>query len=375
MKREKYIDIIKGICIICVLYVHINIVVNNKLIEDTLILFSNFISQFFLPVFFIISGFFLKNIDSFFIFIKTKIKKFYIKYLKYYLIFVWIHNFLITIGIYSLDIDYGNKIMKSYSCKEILLQTVKSIFLAGREPILGAVWFFSVLIIAMIGLSIVTTIIKNIQRKFKIIDKEELTFLILFLGLTFSIFCTEILDITVPRVNNSISAMILIYIGYYLNNVKKIEFNNIYLFFISLIIVITNTIFIGKIEFNSNRLKNPLTFLITSVGALYVLGVISKKIENKKISKYLSCFGKYSFYIMFFHLLAFKIGTFCINVVEHNALTNNIYKLTPTVDSIFEFLIYSIVGIILPIILGIILEVIENYLKLKLKFLKGKIKD
>lgn len=72
MKRDKYIDIVKGICILCVVYVHLNI--QSNVFKPFFEFIYNFISQFFLTTFFIISGFYLKDIYDIKKFFKNKIK-------------------------------------------------------------------------------------------------------------------------------------------------------------------------------------------------------------------------------------------------------------------------------------------------------------
>ena len=48
--------------------------------------------------------------------------------------------------------------------KEFAKQTVLAICLGGREPIVGAMWFVYVLFMALIGLSIVSWLIKKLAK-------------------------------------------------------------------------------------------------------------------------------------------------------------------------------------------------------------------
>lgn len=358
MKRDKYVDIVKGICIICVVFVHISVVIPEIQVIDNAI--RNIISQFFLSSFFIITGFYLKNLDKPKEFINKKVKKWYIKLIIYYVPFVLLHNLFINMGIYDLNKMYSDKIMMVYSAKTMIVKLFETLLLMGREPLLGAMWFFIVQIMALLGLTIIVSILTKIAKRYKM-NASGLIFITLLLLLLSSVTLTEIFSITIPRISIAMSSMILIYIGYYFNQILKVKYDSKFLFCISIIFLIINAVFIGKIALNINKIINPLTFLITSICGIYMLCFLAKKMEKLKISKILSTCGKYSFQIMAFHLLSFKMAMLIITKCNIENVTK-LSDLVPKTSNVIAFIIYMIVGTIVPVLIVKLFEKIKNSL-------------
>lgn len=356
MKRDSYVDIVKGMCIILVVFVHINILTNRFTIVNNYI--NNFIYQFFLSVFFIISGFYLKNLSNTKMFFKTKIKKWYIKLLIYYIPFVLLHNLFVKLGVYEVGKIYGSKVTEMYTIKTTIIKIVETILLMGREPLLGAMWFFISQIISLIGLTIISCIVDKICEKIKF-DNNKVMFSILLILLFISTSMTELLSLTIPRLSISISAMLLIYIGYYLKQIMKLEYNNKFVFFISIVVLICNTFFVDRIRLNQNIIVNPVTFIISAVCGLYMLCFIGKKIENNILGDIFGMCGKYSFQIMALHLLSFKLAILMINIFKIENVTV-LSDLQPITSNICGFAIYMVTGIVLPIIVTKLTYGIKN---------------
>lgn len=363
MKRNRYVDIVKGICILCVLYAHINIITQMEEIKSY---FNIFIYQFFLTAFYIISGFYLKNLEEPKKFFSTKIKKWYVKLIIYYLPFVLLHNVFIYLGLYDIGKVYGNKVTILYGCKDMIIKSIETFLLMGREPLLGAMWFFISQIIALMGLSIVVYILRKISLKHNI-DQNKLILIVLMIFLIISAFCTEVLSITIPRISIAISIMILIYIGYCFNNYYKVKWNSKFYFIISLLVIICNTFFCEKIQLNENKIVNPVTFLASAIAGIYMLCFIGKKIEDNILGKILGVCGRYSFYIMVFHLLSFKLAIILIQSLGIEKVTV-LSDLEPYTANILGFIIYIIIGAGIPIIIGKLIE----YGKLKFQNLNKK---
>lgn len=358
MKRDKYVDIVKGICIVCVVFVHINIITQEyQGIKDAT---QNIISQFFLSSFFIIMGFYLKDLNRPKEFINKKVKKWYIKLIIYYIPFVLLHNLFINMGIYDLNQIYDDKMMTMYSNKTMIIKVFESLLLMGREPLLGAMWFFIVQIIALLGLTIIVNILTKIAKRYKI-NHNKLIFFVLLLLLLFSVTLTEIFSITIPRISIAMSIMILIYIGYYLNQILEIKYDSKLLFFVSTITLICNAIFEGKIMLNENKIINPITFVITSICGIYMLCFLAKKIQELKVGKFFSMCGRYSFQIMAFHLISFKVATWIIAKCKIENMTE-LPDLIPKTSNIITFVIYMFAGIVVPILLAKLFEKIKNSL-------------
>ena len=363
MKRDKYVDIVKGICIILVVYVHLNIITNNFNMVNNYI--QIFIYQFFLSVFFIVSGFYLKNMDKPKEFINTKVKKWYIKLILYYIPFVLLHNVFIKLGIYEIGKVYGDKITAVYSIKTMIIKIIETVLLMGREPLLGALWFFITLIIAMLGLTIICYIVNIINKKYNF-NKEKVIFTILILLMLISTTLTQIFSFTIPRISIAMTAMILIYIGFYFNQIINLKYNNKFILFVSIITLICNTLYVDRLRMNKNIIMNPVTFLTSAIAGLYLLCFIGKRIEKNRIGKLLEICGKYSFSIMAFHLISFKVAILIINNLKIENITV-ISDLEPLTSNIIGIIIYMLIGTSIPILIAKIIE----FIKTKSKKIRG----
>jgi hypothetical protein len=157
-------------------------------------------------------------------FIKGKMNSLYRLLLYFYIPAVLLHNIWLNIGFYDTETDYGGKYMEYWGIGQFVRELMLVFLFAGREPILGAMWFVYVILLAMIGLCIVSWILNQ-----WITDKQKLEVvraLILFVGYIVSCQMTNIIGFTIPRFINTITAMWLIYCGYLMMRVLNLKFNN-----------------------------------------------------------------------------------------------------------------------------------------------------
>lgn len=161
IKRKDWVDIVKAFSIIAVVLGHID----YQYPQVSLLPISTIIAWLWhVPVFFIIGGFFLKDerLTKPQSFIKGKIHSLYLPILYLYIPFVLLHNVMLDVGFYDTGIEYGGKYVSYWSAGQFVRGVAETVFLAGREPILGAMWFVYVLFIALCYLSIVSFLIKSI---------------------------------------------------------------------------------------------------------------------------------------------------------------------------------------------------------------------
>lgn len=94
-------------------------------------------------------------------FIKGKFKSLYLLALYIYLPATLLHNVFFQLGWYSPDVVYGGKIIAEWDVKEYAIGIAKTLLCAGREPIMGAMWFVYALLFALCGYSIVIYIVNK----------------------------------------------------------------------------------------------------------------------------------------------------------------------------------------------------------------------
>lgn len=313
LQQLVWVNIAKGVAICAVVLWHIDFVTSTN---PLLPIRSVFGATWHVPVFFLISGFFIKeeklrNPRSFII---KKMSKLYLQLLYYYIPFTLLHNVLIDWGWYDTSIDYHGKVMSYWNLAEMVKKLVMVVAFAGTEPIMGAMWFLYVLLLAFIGYSLLSYIL------FKIVSIEKYEIyraIILFVLCTISCTATQLFDFTIPRGSNTITAIWLIYCGYIVRNLFKVKFNSAFMAFSSLILVWHLSSIEGCIHLNDNHYRDVVVLTISSLCALYLICFVSQKLEHCHIGKFLALCGRDSFHIMALHLVGFKIGILICNTFTH----------------------------------------------------------
>ena len=341
----RWVDIIKGTAIIGVVLSHITHPFKNYPLVP---LVSLMYGLWFVSVFFVVGGFFLKaeKLCSPVEFIKGKMNRFYRLLLYFYIPAVLLHNVWLNIGFYDTETDYGGKYMEYWGIGQFVKELILVFLFAGREPILGAMWFVYVLLLAMIGLCIVSWILNQ-----WITDKQKLEVvraLILFVGCIVSCQMTNIIGFTIPRFNNTITAMWLIYCGYLMMRVLNLKFNNNWVAIFCGLVVYHIAVIEGGIMLNQNKYTDVLSLTASSVSALYVIAYLSKKIEKGTVGKALAWCGKESFYIMALHFVGFKLCTLMLSAFDIKLPLSSL--IAPADRNIPLTLLYLCFGIMFPLI-------------------------
>lgn len=195
-QQIQWINIAKGIAIIAVVLSH----TSHGLQDYPLLPFRSLVyGIWFVPVFFILGGFFIKEerLCRPLEFIKGKMKSLYSLLLYFYIPAVLMHNVFLHIGFYDTITSYGGKYMSLWEPLTFIKELVLSCCFMGREPILGAMWFVHVLLLALIGLSILSFITRKLFSKNYEIARGVLLFFICILSCT----ATNLVGFTIPRFN------------------------------------------------------------------------------------------------------------------------------------------------------------------------------
>lgn len=360
-QRFAYIDIVKGFAIIAVVLLHVNFTYPQYSLLNIRALLGGF---WHVPVFFCIGGFFIKEekLLNPIAFIKNKFKSLYLLALYFYLPATLLHNFLFKIDWYSENEIYGGKIIKEWNGIEYIINVIKTLVCAGREPIMGAMWFIYALFFALCGFSIISFIIKKFTRNGT--QYEWVRFLTLLILQIISCITTEKFHITIPRFSNAISVMLLIYMGQQIKNRFKFTFDNHFVAILSALIFYQSSVLTGNgiIQLNGNNYQDVLQLTIGCLSATYLLCYIAIKIEHTYIGKLITICGKESFYIMVLHIVGFKL---CSTILLHyNIINGSIAQVTTpelTGKSKFYLLIlYTLFGVAFPILSIKLFRILKN---------------
>lgn len=355
MNRILWVDIAKGIAIIAVVLLHIShLYPGNGILPITELLGG----LWHVPVFFIIGGFFVKEerLLQPISFIRGKFNSLYLLILKIYIPVLLLHNVCLCIGFYDVTIDYDGKNVTWWGLAEFAKNIFMAIIFAGREPILGAMWFVYVLFMALCGLSVISFIIKKAIK-----DKTKYEFCRFVVVLSLAILSctlTNEFDFTIPRGNNTLTAIWLIYIGMMVAQKLKLNFNNKYVAIGSLLLAWHSATMLGGVSLNSNSYTDVVSLTIASLACLYVICYFSKKMERTIGGRILSFIGTESFYIMGLHFIAFKIMALMLGQI---GIEQNPAVLMPqTGTSILLLFIYLIGGVMLPLLFIYLLRLLKR---------------
>lgn len=345
----QWVDIIKAVSIIAVVFSHIE----HPFKDYPLIPIASLLYEiWYVPVFFVVGGFFLRaeKLCKPVGFIKGKMKSLYRLLLYFYIPAILLHNVMLNIGFYDKVTVYGGKYMDYWTIDSIMKELGLAFIFAGREPILGAMWFVYVLLLAMIGLSVLSWIlslyIKNEQKL------EMMRALVLLAACIVSCELTDIIGFTIPRFNNTITAMWLIYCGYLMINKLKLKFDNNYLAVISGLVVYHIAAIHGGTSLNSNKYADVFSLTASSFAALYVVAYLAKKMESGAVGKALAWCGRESFYIMALHFVGFKFCTLFLSAFGIHVKLSSL--VAPADGNIGLTLLYLCFGITFPLVFMVI---------------------
>ncbi|MBQ0085970.1 MAG: acyltransferase [Prevotella sp.] len=345
-KRLEWIDMMKGIAIIAVVAFHSDFHFHHSTLLPVWSLFAN---SWHVGVFFVLCGFFIRedSLQNTPGFIKSRLLPLYFRLIIAFAICILLHNSFFKLGIYDENIEYSGRHILPYTFPEIIKNLLYACIGAGREPVLSALWFVYCLLVSFVILSIISKITRKTVRDDK--KYEYARGIVIFTLCTVAHAVQELTDIHIPRYGNVFTITWLIYLGYIVWNRSHLQFNNWRVAVIALILFYLCNIFFGPNLLVTNTYHNVLSMTLCILSVMYFLAYVSKKAEGTYVSHALSVIGRNSFSIMTWHILSFKALTAVLNTCGYNysLVTLN----SPETDDIIIYLLYTIVGVMLPIIL------------------------
>lgn len=342
--RSLSVDITKGVAIIAIVLGHIAYSYPAcKLLDSSVLVYS----LWHVAVFFIVAGFFIKEeqLVQPKLWFKKKFSSLYLKILYFYVPAVLLHNVLIHIGWYSLV--SSEPVIHAYSCLDFVKQTVLAICLGGREPIVGAMWFVYVLFMALIGLSVVSWVIKKLSknnRQYEWMRCVALLTMCIIAGLLSNKY-----GLTIRRFSNTFTAMLLIYLGKMMYQKMKLSFDNGYFAIVCALITFEVSCMLGGVALNGNEYKDLLQLIVAAPAVLYIIMYIGKHIENNCLGKAIAYVGNNSFYVMALHFVGFKLCALSLKIAGAGGA--NLADLTPNIgNNIALLLLYATFGVGFPLV-------------------------
>lgn len=333
--RNTHIDIARGIAILLVAVGHSNPP------------FSHFIYLFHVALFFFISGYLFKPqyTDHPKVYIGKRIKRLYVPFVAYGLLFLLIHNFLYDCYLYNEGVYYSGESVQRYSAYDHLAALFHLLIFNRTEQLLGGFWFLKSLFLATAAHFSIYYFVKSHFKIDPLLGTTLIT-LIIFFG-------AEIiskLNLNIPISLARIPVLLFLYnIGLiYKAYERKVPFN-VYLFALSLLILSFSSSYVGSIDLVHIHYHNFFFLLVNSVSGIYFSLYLAKKMPPAA-SRFFILAGQNSVHILALHFLSFKIIS-AIYVYSFNLPLQTIAAF-PVINSQGLWLFYSIAGICIPLLLS-----------------------
>ena len=327
--RNNYISVTKAIGIILM-------VVGHSGCPSAI---GRFIYLFHMPLFFVCSGYFFKEIAdkaSLLTFCRKRIKGLYLPYLKWSLLFLLLHNvfrhFHIT----------GSKI---YHTQDYIRQVIRLVTMTDYELLIRPFWFIKELLFASV---IVASISIIRARLFPNIG----TFTLLFFSLTIAILSKYIP--LIPLIGDC--SLLFLSIAYFYSGIlirkykPSIPFTTPMIIISFFVVLIGSILFTRTIDMRFITAKNMLPYYLISLSGVIMVFCISKKLECFSFKSALYYIGNHTMPILALNLLSLKVGSL-IKIwlygmpIEKLASYTVIYEYNSTF-----WLSYTTLGVAIPLL-------------------------
>ena len=291
-----------------------------------------------MPCFFLISGYLFKEkyLNDAKQFIYKKVKGLYYPFVKWSLIFLLLHNIFYHINIYSTQYNVDNYISK-------VLQIVT---MTGSEQLLGGFWFLKELLYASIISFLLFKLLTALNFRLKLS-----TLVICSLCFMFLAFCQSIITFKIPTIGSET----LLATSYFIAGVAFHKFDMLFTDLNKLKIGITLfAVFIISSLFVKGSINSQgyiifpyyVISIIASISVIYLTKYLGKRTMNA-----LDFVGKKTLYVLIFHFISFKLVSFVYIIITNRPITQ--LSSFPVIenDTLFLWIIYSIVGVTVPLVI------------------------
>lgn len=279
---------------------------------------KQFIYMFHMPLFFFVSGFCFKEyyLSAPGKFLWQRVKGLYFPFIKWSVIFLLLHNFLLSINIYNTQFGFNGHAPYYYSFDWMLYLLKHLVFcmMQKDELMLGGYWFLNALFYA----SIFSWAIIKVSRKYLIVS------LIIVLGicLSISVYGKSISFLEIS--SNQFAATFIFLIGFCFQKYKIRLFHPL-LSLMCLLVTFVGSFFWGMEMatwfYDVYRLIPYLITAILSTWSIYSLLNCHKK-GSELFGRIFEFIGNNTLTILTWHLLAFKIVSLLIIYIYNLPIEN-----------------------------------------------------
>lgn len=346
--RDDTFDVVKGIAIILMVFAHAA--------QPEFEMLRGWIYLFHMPVFFVLAGWFFnwKYADSWrsvLGFVAKKMRRLWLPFCIWSIIFILLHNWFVHIGIYTDKVEflqyaraseYGIK--HCFSMHEIVRQILSVPIMTANTQIGGAMWFLRTLFYALVVYCFIAKIFK-----------KNIFFLTVFSLVTIFLGKYVLMDFVTVRgsfiwVPHVCTALALIHMGAFLRKFDmKLRFSWGWGVIVSLFMFMLSCV--SMVGLSENKFPSVVfLFVGTVLGWTLLRNVACVAFTGRH---FVGLIGqKYTMAILLLHFLAFKIVT--LVVVKCYGLPSFLTAAYPTLfGGVGWSLLYTIAGVGIPIVLNV----------------------
>jgi fucose 4-O-acetylase-like acetyltransferase len=306
----------------------------------------DFIYLFHMPLFFFLSAYFFRD-EKVTVhcgqFVMRKFKNLYWPYIKWSFVFLLLHNVFYIIGFYDSSLTWQN----------ILVNAKRSVLgMWQGEKILGAYWF----LISLFWESMLFAAI--IWMKHKV--RSNYFDIIAVVGLFFIGYYSSV-DLLI---NREMVLLPVFYMGY-LTARRQVDLSAtrrlvLVAALLSLPILAMMAAY-TKIEVGQSVFGNPAIFLTGSFMGVYLVMIISAKLDHTLMGKWLDLVGGATMSVLTFHFLSFKILTWLLvflGIYSPSVLSQWPVPTGHAYNNLWW--LYTIVGVMVPIFCGSLIKKFQS---------------
>ena len=325
---------------------------------------SKFIYLFHMPLFFFCSGIFFSELNGHkaaIQFLKKRIKGLYLPFVKWSVLFLLLHNLLMSVGVYNTSYGYEGG-SSYYTISEMAHKLTGILFtMHDYEELLGGFWFIRALFVSTILIVVFSLLLKSIS-KYKY---EILCVFFLIITIVIRRFAPD------PEFWRDISMGALGAFFYLFGHISmrySCYWHNKYGASICCVLLLLSFLYFkGEISMGCGYNK-VLPFSISATSGtlltLYVSNVIEERFSRLKNLFYY--IGNHTLDILALHFLSFRVVSFVIvllyniditHIAEHPVINDVDYLIY------YWWILYCVAGVILPLIVTYLYDYLIRVIK------------
>lgn len=326
-----------------------------------------FIYLFHMPLFFFCSGIFFNELNSHktaIQFLKKRIKGLYLPFVKWSVLFLLLHNLLMSVGVYNTSYGYEGG-SSYYTISEMAHKLTGILFtMHDYEELLGGFWFIRALFVSTILIVVFSLLLKSVsQYKYELLC-------VFFLVLT--IFIRRLAPD--PEFWRDISmgafGAFFYMTGYILMRYKGCWQNKYGSILCCFFLFLSYFYFKTPVSMGCGYNK-VFVFSVSAVSGTFLTICLSKLIEDKLsfLRRILYYIGNHTLEILALHFFAFRLANYGIcllygldldHVAEHPVVRDASVATSPW------WILYAVIGIVFPLLIHTVWLGVVNVLKEKM---------